>query len=130
MDRLMEVGWGLGKGGVKVVVVVLPPTQSFSLPSSAGVRAPASRGRVSTVGALVGEGKEQRGGGRKGWRIESVPSGQVVLTGPAQRAPLGVRGRRKGGVRCGVPTATCGTRGVRGEAYRSLIIIVQGYAVC
>ena len=90
-------------GALTFVVVVLPLTQSFSLPSSAGVRGPASRGRVPTVGAPAGEGEEHRDGGRKGWRTESVLSGQVVPTGPAERAPLGARGRRRGGVRCGGP---------------------------
>ena len=41
---------------VRVVVVVLPLTQSFSLPSSAGVRGPASRGRVPTGGGSSGGG--------------------------------------------------------------------------
>ena len=50
------------------------------------------------MGAPVGEGEEQRGGGRKGWRTESVLSGQVVPTAPAGRAPLGARGRGRGGI--------------------------------
>ena len=43
-------------------VAVLPLTQSFSLPSSAGVRGPASRGQVPTAEAPAVEGEEQGGG--------------------------------------------------------------------
>ena len=49
-----------------VVVVGLPLTQSFSLPSSTRVSGPASRGRVQSVEAPAGEGEEKRDGGRKG----------------------------------------------------------------
>ena len=43
--------------GGGVVVVGMRLTQSFSLPSSAGVRGPASTGRVPSVEALAGEGR-------------------------------------------------------------------------
>ena len=59
------------------------------------------------------EGEEQRGGGRKAWRTESVLLGQVVPTGPAQGAPFGARGRRRGGVLCGGPH--CHMRDKRGQ---------------
>ena len=51
--------------------------------------------------APLGEGEEQRIGGRKERRTDSVSSGQVVPTGPAQRAPLRTRARRRDGLRCG-----------------------------
>ena len=49
-----------------VVVLGLPLTQFFSLPSSAGVRGPAAfRGQVTSVEAPVGEEEEQRDCGSK-----------------------------------------------------------------
>ena len=72
----------------------------------------------------MGDGKEQKYSGRRRWRTQSVPSGQVVPTGPAHQTPIGVQGTRRGGVRWGgVPVATCGTKGVRVEGTRSVVIV-------
>ena len=79
---------------VKQLVVGLRLAWSFFFPSSAGVRGPASRGWIPSVEAPAEKVEEQRDVGRKGWRTECVPSGQVVLHGPAQRSPLGAWGRK------------------------------------
>jgi len=72
-------------------------TQYVSLPSSAGVGGPGSRGWVPSEDVPVGEGVDQAGSGRKFKGMESTLSGQLVPTGPAGRAPLGAQVRRKDG---------------------------------
>ena len=65
------------------------PPRFNSLPSSAGVRGPASRGRVPTVGAPAGEGEEHR----DGWVRRAGEEVGYGVGVPTAWGRFGVRGR-------------------------------------
>ena len=62
IEQILLLLWTMNK--TTLVVVVSSLTLSFSLPSSAWVRGPVSRGQVPAVEAPAGEGEEHRDGGR------------------------------------------------------------------